>query len=110
MNRCFTRCHEMNRREAERFEMIPGDPRWCARLAAARATVRNPLSAALAVEPPAMDLPRTESAVADRADFDPNYDPARAIVCEICGSEMRYIASCKILCSNCGYRRDCSDP
>ena len=47
---------------------------------------------------------------ADRADFDPNYDPTAPIVCEVCGSRMRYIASCKILCPNCGYRRDCSDP
>ena len=29
--------------------------------------------------------------------------------CEICGSEM-YRLHCKLVCPNCGYRRDCSDP
>ena len=29
--------------------------------------------------------------------------------CELCGSEM-YGLHCKLICSNCGYRRDCSDP
>ncbi len=29
--------------------------------------------------------------------------------CEICGSEM-YGLRCKLVCPNCGYRRDCSDP
>lgn len=29
--------------------------------------------------------------------------------CEICGAEM-YGLHCKLICPNCGYRRDCSDP
>jgi ribosomal protein L37E len=29
--------------------------------------------------------------------------------CEICGARM-YERSCKIMCRNCGYTRDCSDP
>jgi hypothetical protein len=29
--------------------------------------------------------------------------------CEICGTEM-FGAHCKLVCPNCGYRRDCSDP
>jgi uncharacterized OB-fold protein len=29
--------------------------------------------------------------------------------CENCGSEM-YGLHCKLVCPNCGYRRDCSDP
>lgn len=29
--------------------------------------------------------------------------------CEICGYGM-YGLHCKIICPNCGYRRDCSDP
>ena len=29
--------------------------------------------------------------------------------CEICGDEM-YGLHCKLVCPNCGYRRDCSDP
>jgi rubrerythrin len=29
--------------------------------------------------------------------------------CEICGTEM-YGLHCKLVCPNCGYRRNCSDP
>jgi hypothetical protein len=29
--------------------------------------------------------------------------------CEMCGIEM-YRLHCKLICPNCGYRRDCSDP
>lgn len=29
--------------------------------------------------------------------------------CEFCGTEM-YGLHCKLICPNCGYRRDCSDP
>jgi hypothetical protein len=29
--------------------------------------------------------------------------------CEICDAEM-YGLHCKLICPNCGYRRDCSDP
>lgn len=29
--------------------------------------------------------------------------------CELCGSEM-FGLHCKLICANCGYRRDCSDP
>lgn len=29
--------------------------------------------------------------------------------CELCGAEM-FGLHCKLICSNCGYRRDCSDP
>ncbi len=29
--------------------------------------------------------------------------------CDICGVEM-YDHNCKIICPNCGYRRDCTDP
>jgi hypothetical protein len=46
----------------------------------------------------------------DRADFEPGFDPSAPIDCEICGAVMRYLAGCKIVCDNCGYRRDCSDP
>lgn len=33
----------------------------------------------------------------------------RAEECEVCGSRM-YGLHCKLVCPNCGYRRDCSDP
>ena len=52
----------------------------------------------------------TRPEIVDRADFDPSYDPSAPIECEVCGSEMKYLAACKIGCGNCGYRRDCSDP
>ena len=29
--------------------------------------------------------------------------------CEMCGTEM-FDLHCKLICPNCGYRRDCSDP
>ena len=29
--------------------------------------------------------------------------------CVVCGTEM-YGLHCKLVCPNCGYRRDCSDP
>ncbi|CAA9445304.1 MAG: hypothetical protein AVDCRST_MAG01-01-4024 [uncultured Rubrobacteraceae bacterium] len=29
--------------------------------------------------------------------------------CETCGTEM-YGLHCKLVCPNCGYKRDCSDP
>jgi rubrerythrin len=29
--------------------------------------------------------------------------------CEVCGTEM-YGLHCKLICPNCGNRRDCSDP
>jgi uncharacterized Zn finger protein (UPF0148 family) len=29
--------------------------------------------------------------------------------CELCGTEM-FGLNCKLVCPNCGYRRDCSDP
>ena len=29
--------------------------------------------------------------------------------CEVCGTEM-YGLHCKLVCPNCGYHRDCSDP
>jgi hypothetical protein len=31
------------------------------------------------------------------------------LICEICGGRM-VERQCKILCPNCGYTRDCSDP
>ena len=29
--------------------------------------------------------------------------------CELCGTDM-FGLHCKLICPNCGYRRDCSDP
>lgn len=52
----------------------------------------------------------SEPEIVDRADYDPDYDPDAPVLCEICGSVMEYTASCKLVCRNCGYTRDCSDP
>jgi hypothetical protein len=46
----------------------------------------------------------------DRVDFDPAYDPAAPILCEVCAGRMLYTGACKIRCGRCGYQRDCSDP
>jgi len=54
--------------------------------------------------------PRSDRREVDRADFDPHHRADAPILCEVCGGVMRYVAACKILCANCGYRRDCSDP
>lgn len=58
------------------------------------------------------DRPRSreQHGVADRADYDPTYDAAAPVLCDICGSVMTYLASCRILCPNCGYTRSCEDP
>ncbi|MGH7575988.1 MAG: hypothetical protein ACREM1_12800 [Longimicrobiales bacterium] len=53
---------------------------------------------------------RDEPGVADRADYDPTYDADAPILCDVCGSAMDYSATCRIVCRNCGYTRDCEDP
>lgn len=91
------------------------DPRWCA----LKDRSRGELPAPARPEPPKRgDSSRAEPErtgggaprLVDRADFDPAYDPAAPIVCEMCGNEMSYTSSCKILCGVCGYKRDCTDP
>lgn len=62
------------------------DPSWCARLHARPAP-------APATPPPAL---RKREIPAEH-------------VCELCGTCM-YDHNCKIVCPNCGYKRDCSDP
>ena len=61
-------------------------------------------------EPRREEEPGPERGAADRADYDPDYDPAAPVLCEVCGAEMYYTASCKLRCARCGYTRDCSDP
>ncbi len=39
----------------------------------------------------------------------PGYSKRDDLRCEICGSRM-IERQCKILCLNCGFTRDCSDP
>lgn len=73
----------------------PQDPGWCARLQARPAPFPGPAA------PPAPPPVRTRF-------FEPREIPA-VHECELCGSVM-YDHSCKIVCPNCGYKRDCSDP
>jgi len=65
------------------------DPSWCARINAHKAAepaARSPEPAPLRkIEVPKQHL------------------------CDICGVEM-YDHNCKIVCPNCGYKRDCTDP
>ena len=76
----------------------PPDPSWCARINAHR---RDPEPAPSAPEAP------SPTAVPPRP-FVPREVP-KEHTCEICGTVM-YDHNCKIVCPNCGYKRDCSDP
>ena len=71
------------------------DPRWCARLRARPVAAR-----ASAPEPPPSSAPA--------GPFRRREIPS-VHVCELCGTAM-YDHNCKIVCPNCGYKRDCSDP
>ena len=77
---------------------LPPDPSWCARLHARPAPSLEP-------------SPEGARPVAEpvRARFfEPREIPA-VHECELCGTVM-YDHNCKIVCPNCGYTRDCSDP
>jgi hypothetical protein len=53
----------------------------------------------------------TEDSPRDADDREPGRriepDPGR---CELCGFPLAVERHCKIVCPNCGYTRDCSDP
>ena len=68
------------------------DPRWCARINAHRPPAPEPVPP----QPPAA-APLTRREIPS------------VHVCELCGTTM-YDHNCKIVCPNCGYKRDCSDP
>jgi len=73
--------------------MTPNDPGWCARLQPRPASRPGP--AAPPADPPLRFFERREVPSVHE--------------CELCGTVM-YDHSCKIVCPNCGYKRDCSDP
>jgi ribosomal protein L32 len=75
------------------------DPSWCARINAHRAPAREP------VPPPAAAAETQPSAPAPLK----RREIPSVHVCELCGTTM-YDHNCKIVCPNCGYKRDCSDP
>lgn len=65
---------------------MPGpDPSWCARINAHRHAAPAPPPPPRKVEVPTQHF------------------------CDLCGVEM-FDHNCKIVCPNCGYKRDCSDP
>jgi len=68
------------------------DPSWCARINAHRHPPAQPQPT-----PPATGSPYRLREV------------PKEHVCECCGTVM-YDHNCKIVCPNCGYKRDCSDP
>lgn len=70
------------------------DPSWCARINAHRAPAPEPVPPPAGPPAPA-PLKRREI--------------PSVHVCELCGTTM-YDHNCKIVCPNCGYKRDCSDP
>ncbi|HET6763027.1 MAG TPA: hypothetical protein VFH27_05125 [Longimicrobiaceae bacterium] len=90
------------------------DPSWCARLhappppphvAETRADAHPPANDDAPKAPPSSS--GTPGAERDRL-FVPREIPS-VHVCELCGTTM-YDHNCKIVCPNCGYKRDCSDP
>ena len=92
----------------------PPDPSWCARLRAASpptltpAPSPEPLTEASGPESaPAAAAPQPEPAPRPTP-FVYRETPTHH-VCEMCGTGM-YDHNCKIVCPNCGYKRDCSDP
>ena len=74
------------------------DPSWCARINAHRREA----------DPPAPAPPPAPSASPSPSPFVKREIPNEH-VCECCGTVM-YDHNCKIVCPNCGYKRDCSDP
>lgn len=86
------------------------DPSWCARINAHRMPHEPP---AAAPTPPPAEPPQAPPASADHGPVGEWPFKVREIpkehVCELCGTVM-YDHNCKIVCPNCGYKRDCSDP
>jgi rubrerythrin len=74
--------------------MTHHDPSWCARLHARSAAPPEPAPSAPPSPATRFFVKREIPAVHD---------------CELCGTVM-YDHNCKIVCPNCGYKRDCSDP
>lgn len=94
------------------------DPSWCARINAHRSAGAEAAAArslAPAVTACAATPEPTEPGEPARCETLPNGSPYRlrevptTHACECCGTVM-YDHHCKIVCPNCGYKRDCSDP
>jgi ribosomal protein L32 len=89
------------------------DPSWCARINAHRHTGSAPAPADREPETPPRASPSSDRAPEPRtASIEPQFrkrEIPSVHVCEMCGTVM-YDHHCKIVCPNCGYKRDCSDP
>jgi hypothetical protein len=93
------------------------DPSWCARLHAARTSAARPEVPAAPVDSVPSAAP--EEPAHGRSDSVPVPEVRAPLFvrreipsvheCELCGTVM-YEHNCKIVCPNCGYKRDCSDP
>jgi hypothetical protein len=70
------------------------DPSWCARINARPAPPPDPAPSPPPDAPAHPFVKREIPSVHE---------------CELCGTVM-YDHNCKIVCPNCGYKRDCSDP
>jgi hypothetical protein len=70
------------------------DPSWCARLHARPASPPDSAPPPRPAAPARLFVKREIPALHE---------------CELCGTVM-YDQTCKIVCPNCGYKRDCSDP
>jgi rubrerythrin len=86
------------------------DPSWCARINAHRHTRPETPAPAARVDA-AAETERDSGGEAARSMGSPYRlrEVPTTHVCECCGTVM-YDHNCKIVCPNCGYKRDCSDP
>jgi hypothetical protein len=83
------------------------DPSWCARINAHKRPAEPP-DAPVARQPNVDPGPAPPPAPAEAWPFKLREIPTEH-VCERCGTVM-YDHNCKIVCPNCDYKRDCSDP
>jgi ribosomal protein L32 len=79
----------------------PHDPSWCARLHARPAPAPRAVSGSEPAPRPSPEPVRAR--LFERREVPTVHE------CELCGTTM-FDHNCKIICPNCGYKRDCSDP
>ncbi|HEV7590218.1 MAG TPA: hypothetical protein VGO40_19015 [Longimicrobium sp.] len=87
------------------------DPSWCARINAHRPSTSELSSPARPSDLPATGQEPVDSLPSRSTSGSPLRlrEVPKEHVCECCGTVM-FDHNCKIVCPNCGYKRDCSDP